>query len=326
MSSREEEGDGIEVKAAIFNPRDGLTESQLETLDQFKANIQDALVTEYERNWCTEMMLCRYLRARNYDLDKSEKMLRDTIAWRREYKPMCITAEDIMIELKNEGKLYRNGKDKLGRPIIYMRPGKDNTGVPEKDVKIRYLVYLLEKCIMSMDEAKGEEKLAWMVDYKNYSQLTGMGMTKMAFEVLNIVQNHYPERLGVAYMVNAPWAFSIFWAMLTPFMSEVTKSKLTFVKSKDPLLFEHIHEDELEVEYGGKNDFQYDYDTHWNKEDSLYPSFPLSCVDIEGGESSSTTTASSSSSSTEKTEGTESEDKPSKDKKKKKKKKKNKSK
>ena len=74
----------------------------------------------------------------------------------------------IIIIIFKLGKLYRNGKDRLGRPIIYMRPGKDNTGASEKDVKIRYLIYLLEKCIKSLDESKGEEKLAWVVDYKNY--------------------------------------------------------------------------------------------------------------------------------------------------------------
>lgn len=59
MSSSSQE-EGGEEKPKIFNPRDGLTEDQLAILDQFKANIQDALITEYEKNWCTEMTLCRY--------------------------------------------------------------------------------------------------------------------------------------------------------------------------------------------------------------------------------------------------------------------------
>jgi hypothetical protein len=56
-------------------------------------------------------------------------MIRETLKWRRNYKPHLITCEDVKTELKNEGKMYRNGKDKQGRPIIYMRPGKDNTGI-----------------------------------------------------------------------------------------------------------------------------------------------------------------------------------------------------
>jgi hypothetical protein len=55
-------------------------------------------------------------------------MIKNSLEWRRSYKPHLITAEDVKIELNNTGKMYRNGFDKHGRPIIYMKPGKDNTG------------------------------------------------------------------------------------------------------------------------------------------------------------------------------------------------------
>jgi hypothetical protein len=41
------------------------------------------------------MCCCRYLRARDWHLDKVEAMLRETIQWRRESKPSEITQEEI---------------------------------------------------------------------------------------------------------------------------------------------------------------------------------------------------------------------------------------
>lgn len=97
-----------------------------------------------------------------------------------------------MVELKNEGKMYRNGFDKLGRPIIYMKPGKDNTGAPEREVKVKYLVYLMEKATRACNESKGLDKLVWLIDFKNYNGLTGLTMTKISREILDILQDHYP--------------------------------------------------------------------------------------------------------------------------------------
>jgi len=188
-------------------------------------------------------------------------LIKGTLEWRRACKPQLITAEDVKIELVNEGKMYKNGLDKTGRPIIYMKPGKDNTGAPEKEVKVKYLVYLMEKAIRSMDESKGVEKLVLIIDYKGYSQLAGLTMTRISKEILDILQDHYPERLGIAFIINAPWAWTVLWKMLQPFLTDRTKKKVRMLSSGD---YSEIHEivdlEVLETSYGGKNDFQYKWE------------------------------------------------------------------
>lgn len=54
-----------------------------------------------------DMTLWRYLRARKWNLKKSESMLVDSIKWRQEYKPHEITREDVVGVLVNILHIYR---------------------------------------------------------------------------------------------------------------------------------------------------------------------------------------------------------------------------
>ena len=95
-------------------------------------------------------------------------------------------------------------------------------------------------------------------------------MIKMSLEVLSILSDHYPERLGSAWMVHASWSFTFFWKAISPFLDPVTKKKIFFI-SKLPELKQWIDDDVLEVEYGGDNDTPYDYETIKTRDDSLFP-------------------------------------------------------
>ena len=49
-------------------------------------------------------------------------MITATIAWRNDFKPEAITASDVLM-MGCTGKIYLQGQDRQGRPIIVMRPG-----------------------------------------------------------------------------------------------------------------------------------------------------------------------------------------------------------
>ena len=74
--------------------------------------------------------------------------------------------------MDNKGKMYREGVDKLGHPIIYMKPRFDNT--TEKDPKVKYLVYLVEKSILRCEEAyTGVSQIVLIIDFGEYNPLSG---------------------------------------------------------------------------------------------------------------------------------------------------------
>ena len=64
--------------------RSTLNEEQIKILDTFREQIQDNLITEREKKWANDRCLCRYLRARDWDITKSTKMILETIKWRKE--------------------------------------------------------------------------------------------------------------------------------------------------------------------------------------------------------------------------------------------------
>ena len=57
---------------------------------------------------------------------------------------------------------------------------------------MKYLIYLLEKATRDMDEENGVEKIVWIIDYANFSQLQGLTLTKLSKEIVDVLQNHYP--------------------------------------------------------------------------------------------------------------------------------------
>jgi len=255
----------MEEERGVLLPDDS---AQVKAFAELEGRIKKNLTTEREIQWCNDLCLYRYLRARDWDVNKAEHMLLNSLQWRRIYRPDLITAKDVEIELRNEGKMYRGGFDKIGRPIIYMKPAKDNTGVPEREVKVRYLVYVMEKTIRAMPA--GVEKLDLLIDFKDANKISGIGEMKISKEILDIMQDHYPERLAHSFICNTPWVFNVFWKMISPFVNANTKRKVLLVKNLGELQ-QYIDVDALEVDYGGKNEFKYNFEEHWQREDNEFP-------------------------------------------------------
>jgi len=226
-------------------------------------------ITEKQKAWCDDMCLCRYLRARDWDLDKAEIMIRCTFAFREDYKVDEITAADIDAQAK-QGKMYFNNEfTNSGMPIIYMKIARDQGN--DRVTNLKYLVWMLEQVIKSMDVSRGVEKMAWVTDFKGMGlRMSGMANMQISLDCLHVLLDHYPERLGVAYALNPPKVFSVFWKVLKPFMNEVTLSKIKFVSGPKqyPQLLEHIPKQILEKIYGGDKDFEYDH-RKWRAQQGL---------------------------------------------------------
>ena len=76
------------------------------------------------------------------------------------------------------------------------------------DGKIRFLVYVLENAILGQHD--GQEKMVWLIDFTGWTMAHATPI-KTARECTSILQNHYPERLAIAFLFNPPKVFEAFY-------------------------------------------------------------------------------------------------------------------
>jgi hypothetical protein len=55
--------------------------------------------------------------------------------------------------------------------------------------------------------------MAWLIDFTGLS-INNTPPIKSARDTVNILQNHYPERLAVAFLYNPPRIFEAFWKVM----------------------------------------------------------------------------------------------------------------
>ncbi|KHN09133.1 phosphatidylinositol transfer protein 3-like [Glycine soja] len=213
-------------------------------------------LSDKESVYCSDASISRYLRARNWNVKKAAQMLKQSLKWRKEYKPQEIRWEEVAA-VAEKGMLYRpNYSDKYGRPVIVMRPcNKKST--PAQDM-IKYFVYCMENAIINLPPH--EEQLAWLIDFQ------GVKMSDVSFktsrETVHILQEYYPKHLGLAMLYKAPRIFQPFFSMLRPFLETELYNKVKFGYSDDhntkKILEDLFDMDKLESAFGGNDDTGFD--------------------------------------------------------------------
>ncbi|KAJ4851097.1 hypothetical protein Tsubulata_043126 [Turnera subulata] len=224
--------------------------------------------------YCSDASISRHLRARNWNVKKATKMLKDTLKWRAEYKPEQIRWEDIANEAET-GKIYRlNSVDKHGRTVLVMRPSRQNSKSTKGQIK--YLVYCMENAILNLPAH--QEQMVWLIDFHGFN-LSHISL-KVTRETAHVLQDHYPERLGLAILYNAPKFFEPFWTVAKAFLEPKTSNKVKFVYSDEPnsmkIMEDLFDMDHLESAFGGKDSSGFEitrYAERMKEDDRRMPSF-----------------------------------------------------
>lgn len=208
--------------------------------------------------FCTDACLRRYLEARNWNVDKAKKMLEETLKWRSTYKPEEIRWHEVAHEGETGKVSKANFHDRLGRTVLIMRPGMQNTASPEGN--IRHLVYLIENGILSLPE--GQEQMSWLIDFNGWSMNTNVPI-KTARDIIYILQNHYPERLAIVVLYSPPRIFEAFWKVVQYFVDPKTFQKIRFVypnkKESAETMKSFFDTENLPSEFGGNATLKYDH-------------------------------------------------------------------
>ncbi|URE22306.1 CRAL TRIO domain containing protein [Musa troglodytarum] len=215
-------------------------------------------------NLCSDASVSRYLRARNWNVEKASKMLKESLKWRLEYKPETIRWDDVAHEAET-GKIYRaDYLDKNGRAVLVMRPGFQQNTSSSKG-QIRYLVYCMENAIFNL--AANQEQMVWLIDFQGWTM--GSVSIKVTRETAHILQDYYPERLALGILYNPPRIFESFWKVVRPFLEHKTYKKVKFVYSDNTesqkIMTDLFEMDKLESAFGGHNPAGFDLNKYAEK-------------------------------------------------------------
>ncbi|ORY39582.1 CRAL/TRIO domain-containing protein [Rhizoclosmatium globosum] len=259
-----------------------LSAKQQQLIDQLRSRVPQLISSlkggeeEQERlaQWTDESAATkRYLVDTKWDLEAAAVKLQATLQWRKEYKPDQIQPSEVEEEAVT-GKGYISGFDKTGRPTLFIIPARDKSKDPERS--LRFLVFLIEKITKLMP--KGIEKMAVIVDYAGIGFFNGTPIN-VATKYLHVLQNHYPERLGVLCVVNPSLFLNGLFTLLKPLMDPVTVAKIHLLavdktsaaqqgqqvnSENGPIDLRSIFAtSQLPREFGGSFDFQYNHTEYW---------------------------------------------------------------
>ncbi|CDO72479.1 hypothetical protein BN946_scf184980.g20 [Trametes cinnabarina] len=255
----------ISFDPAVLPPQLQLTDSQQALYDEVLKHfdkedyvlpgVDDGALTDEEKFWLSCECILRFIRAVKWASPLAAiKRLEGTLKWRREYGLYdLITASYVEPEAVT-GKMVIWGYDTDHRPAIYLRPSRQNT--EESIRQVHYVVWALERLTELM--GPGIETLALMVDFADRAKNPSLGQAK---RVLDILQTHYPERLGRALVVNVPFLVNAFFKLITPFIDPLTRPKLRF--NPDCLGEGLFMPEQLLSEWGGSAHVEYEHEKYW---------------------------------------------------------------
>ncbi|KAL4076667.1 CRAL-TRIO domain-containing protein [Scleroderma yunnanense] len=241
-----------------------LTATEQRALDTLRKELQ------HDGHFVPERMddttLLRFLRARKFDVVKAKDMLLAAEKWRKDFG-----IEDLMknFDFKEKEQVdkyypqYYHKMDKDGRPIYIECLGKLDIPALYKlttqERQLQRFVVEYEKFLSdrlpACAKAVGHpvETSCTILDLAGVSMSDFYRVKDYVFQTAGIGQDRYPECMGKFYIINAPWAFSMVWSIIKPWLDAVTVAKIDILGSnyKEKLLNQILPEN-LPAELGGK--------------------------------------------------------------------------
>lgn len=209
----------------------------------------------------SDVILLKFLRARDYKVKDAFTMIKNTVRWRKEFEIDALLEQDHGNDWDKVA--FTHGYDKKGHPVCYNAfsefQNKDlyqNTfSTDEKRQKfLKWRIQFLEKSIRKLDfSPTGISSFVQVNDFKNSFGIGKRELwhaTKLAVQLL---QDNYPEFLAKQVFINVPWWYLAYNRMISPFLTQRTKSKFVFAgpsKSAETL-FKYIAPEQVPVQYGG---------------------------------------------------------------------------
>jgi len=209
----------------------------------------------------------------------SEVSLLHTLEWREKYRPWCVSSETI--RFNRAGFIYSRGHsnpgvnqrlrlaEKNGRSgsseghsMVWYRPGLASPS-DDEEMYTRSIINVLDVAVSeSLIRNRGTiGRFNIVMDCGGMSSRNSPTIAG-AKRLFSILQDHYPDRLGVLLAANLSGLTQMLMKMMLPFVTEDVRAKIHIVpngaEERREMLLQFMTEDEIPYYLGGKDDYEYD--------------------------------------------------------------------
>jgi hypothetical protein len=207
-----------------------------------------------------------------------------TLEWREKYKPWCISPS--AIRENAQGFVYARGyspsltDNGAGHSLVWLRLSARRANDPVQWV--RAIVNSLERAVADSLHRTGGKvgRFNCIVDGQGFTlgMLMGMGAVK---RLIVMLQDHFPDRLGVLLMANFSKPAQMFLGLIKPLITKDVRDKL-HVLPDDPeareVVLDALVEKQFRPDFLGGDD-QWKFNT-----DEYYSSRKHQCTDADSTE------------------------------------------
>ncbi|KAG1361518.1 patellin-6 [Cocos nucifera] len=211
----------------------------------------------------TDVILLKFLRAREFKVSDAFAMLQKTLRWRREFEADNILEEEDLGVPTLDDAAYVNGTDREGHPVCYNICGafKDKDlyrktfGSKERRQRfLRSRVRFMENGIQQLRfKPGGPGSLLQVIDLKDSCGPDMKELRSATKKVVSVLQDNYPEFVVRNIFVNVSFWYYVYHALFSNLITPRTKGKFIFVRPSKVLetLLKFIAPVEIPVQYGG---------------------------------------------------------------------------
>ncbi|XP_046899601.1 SEC14-like protein 1 isoform X2 [Hypomesus transpacificus] len=188
--------------------------------------------------------ILRFLRARDFNMDKAREILCQSLTWRKQHQVDYLLetwASPQVLHDHYTGGWHHHDKD--GRPLYILRLGQmDTKGLVRalgEESLLRHVLSINEEGLRRCEENTkvfGRPISCWtcLVDLEglNMRHLWRPGV-KALLRIIEVVEANYPETLGRLLILRAPRVFPVLWTLVSPFIDENTRKKFLIYAGND---------------------------------------------------------------------------------------------
>ncbi|PKI82360.1 hypothetical protein MVES1_003511 [Malassezia vespertilionis] len=210
-----------------------------------------------------DMTILRFMRARNFDIDRAFGMAISCNQFR-----LDMNIDEIMFKGELGLKDVPGFLNQFRRGISYIEGNTDNNELPI------YFIHVARHFTNAQKPETLQQFVLMAMEYCRYLytpptekvvivfDMAGFGLKNMDWNcvlfILKCLEAYYPECLQRIYIHGAPWIFKGIWSMLQPLLDPVVAAKIKFSTKADELE-EYIPKSRFSKSMGGTLDWDWNY-------------------------------------------------------------------